>query len=82
MLTDRKNVITNKKVHIIIIGDHNVGKTSIIQKYESIENENRCFVHGTFGKDFVLENFTSADDISVKIKIWDRPSTFKYVPDY
>ena len=59
-----------KYVNIIILGDTNVDKASIIQKYN--QNQHIQENMSTLGLDFVLINYTSKiSQQEVVIKIWD-----------
>ena len=53
---------------IIIVGDTNVGKTSILNKINNIDNKN---VTTTIGVDFLIKRIIFDDNIIAKLKIWD-----------
>lgn len=57
---------------IILLGEANVGKTSIISRYlkqDFIQNYTETISIGYYSKDISLNN----DEKSIKFKIWDTP---------
>jgi small GTP-binding protein len=60
---------------IILIGDSNTGKTSLINRY--INNNFKDKYHCTIGVDFLMKQIYF-DDILVKLQIWDTAGMEKY----
>eukprot|EP00826_Nyctotherus_ovalis_P054230 TRINITY_DN7090_c0_g1_i1.p1 TRINITY_DN7090_c0_g1~~TRINITY_DN7090_c0_g1_i1.p1 ORF type:complete len:199 (+),score=57.93 TRINITY_DN7090_c0_g1_i1:159-755(+) len=56
------------KLQIITLGDHTVGKTSILKRFN--DNSFSLATHSTIGVDFVSKSMT-VGDTSVNVKIWD-----------
>ena len=63
------------KCHLLIIGNSNVGKTSILYKYSSkLFNENYI---PTVGLDFCTKD-ENIDNKTIRIKIWDTAGQERY----
>ena len=62
------NIIVDRIYKLLLIGESNVGKTSIILRY--VENEFKRFGISTLGVD-VKYKFVSLDNIKIRLDIWD-----------
>ncbi|CAN5951353.1 unnamed protein product, partial [Sphagnum jensenii] len=77
--TNKKNTI---KFKIVFIGDQNVGKSSIINRF--IKNEFDISHHPTVGIDFVSKNVIVADK-TVRLQLWDTAGQERFrslIPGY
>lgn len=62
------NIIVDRIYKLLLIGESNVGKTSIILRY--VENEFKTSGISTLGVD-VKYKFVSLDNIKIRLDIWD-----------
>jgi small GTP-binding protein len=73
--TSNKNSSYQFIFKIILIGDSNTGKTSLINRY--INNNFKDKYHCTIGVDFLMKKIYF-EDILVKLQIWDTAGMEKY----
>jgi len=59
----------NKTFKIVIVGEPNAGKTSLIRRY--VNNEFRIDHVATIGVDFLQKTINWNEDTSVKLLLWD-----------
>ena len=57
-----------KKINIIVVGDGEVGKTSILRKYDNKKVSTQH--HKTVGVDFIKSN-VNIDGLDIEVKLWD-----------
>lgn len=57
-----------KKISIIVIGDGEVGKTSLLKNYNDKKFTNQHVK--TIGVDFIKKNIT-IDGVDIEVKLWD-----------
>ena len=65
----------NEKIRIMLIGDANVGKTSIIKKY-CLDEFSQAYVT-SIGLDFQIK-FLDINQTKIKLQIWDTTSHERY----
>jgi small GTP-binding protein len=73
--SNKENINYHYIFKIILIGDQNIGKTSLITRYIS-----KCFSENyicTIGVDFMMKSITF-DDQTIKLQIWDTAGMEKY----
>ena len=64
---------------VILIGNSNVGKTSIIKRYVNSEFEEQY--QATIGVDFTVKSLI-IENYDIKLQIWDTAGMEKYKKNY
>ena len=64
-------------IKLLVVGDHNTGKTSLVRRY-IYKEFNEWIVEPTIGMD-IASKYVHVDDMRVKVQCWDIAGTDSFI---